>query len=793
MKILHVISSSGMYGAEAVILNLALTMKDGEHSCVLCIFDNAANPNHQLWEAARSAGIEASLIPCSGRFDRSTITSLQSLAAFSQADVVHAHGYKADIYSWLALRHVLPLVSTCHTWYDTDRMVTLYGAIDRLVLRGFTAVVAVSDQVRQRLLNAGVRSNRISLVRNGIDLRPFEAPKPSLREELPPGTLLVGLIGRLAWEKGVDIYLQAVSRIREEFPQAQFVVVGEGPDRDQLQELADSLHLGQSVTFLGRRDDMPSVYASLDLMVSASRLEGLPMALLEGMASKLPVVATAVGEVPSLICGGVNGVLVPPEDAGALARAMAELLRQPERRAQLSKAARVTVASEYAAERMVQDYERIYREAIAVRPLRPAKEAATQQRMCARIFMMDLWATVPYYTAYLSRALLAEGANVQVGSITYYLDPQCYSSRGIRLQPGCMDRVGRFPLSRWPRRVLKLAESLLNLAALSVRFAANPPKIVHVQFLPMLTSRLPIDLWFVRYCQARGSRIVLTVHDLLPHDSGQTHKAVYRALYARMDALICHSPSIQDRLIAEFDVSREKIAVIPHGPFFYDLRSAAEKNIHLSLDIPEDDPMVLWQGIIFPYKGVDILLQAWEQVESQSPKGHLVIIGTGDPDLLDKIRRQVAQLHLQRVRMDFRFVATDELVAAYRAAAIVTYPYRAITTSGALATGLALGKTIVASDLPVFREVLSDRENALLFQPPAPGTQANEISDADAASATALAAALIELLGDPELREQLAGQVRAMNFGDETWRSIAAQTIATYRSVIRRTSQRKTH
>ena len=129
---------------------------------------------------------------------------------------------------------------------------------------------------------------------------------------------------------------------------------------------------------------------------------------------------------------------------------------------------------------------------------------------------MDLWATVPYYTAYLSKALLAKNVNVTVGSISYYLDPECFSSRGIKLDPGLIDVVGKFRLPRLPRRVLKLLESLLNLAALSVRFVISPPDIVHVQFLPMLTQRLPFDLWFVRLCQRRGSKIVLTVHDLLP-------------------------------------------------------------------------------------------------------------------------------------------------------------------------------------------------------------------------------------------------------------------------------------
>ncbi len=124
---------------------------------------------------------------------------------------------------------------------------------------------------------------------------------------------------------------------------------------------------------------------------------------------------------------------------------------------------------------------------------------------------------------------------------------------------------------------------------------------------------------------------------------------------------------------------------------------------------------------------------------------------------------------MKRVRLVLRFLSTEELVALYRRAEVVVYPYRAITTSGALATGLALGKTIVASDLPVFRELLTDGESARLVDP----------TDAES-----LAGALTELARSAELRERLAERVRAMRFGDESWAAIARQTEAAYAAVL---------
>jgi glycosyltransferase involved in cell wall biosynthesis len=390
--------------------------------------------------------------------------------------------------------------------------------------------------------------------------------------------------------------------------------------------------------------------------------------------------------------------------------------------------------------------------------------------------MMDLWATVPYYTAYLSRALFAEHVDLMVGSISYYLDPSCFSSRGIKLQPGLLDVVGKFRLPRLPRRILKLLESILNLSALSVRFLFSTPDIIHVQYLPMLLSPLPLDLWFVQLCRSRGSKIVLTVHDLLPHDTGESHKQAFHDLYEMVDGIICHSDSIRTRLRTEFSVVEEKVSVIPHGPFFYDLPATASEQTLRGFELEPGKLLVLWQGIIFPYKGIDLLLDAWQQVEASNDNTCLLIVGTGAPEFAEQIREQISRLGLKRVKLHLRFISAEELVALYRAADIVVYPYRAITTSGALATGLALGKTIVASNLPVFRELLTDGENALLVDP--------QLS-------TELATVIIELSKNSSLRQQLASNVQAMNFGDRSWLSIAKKTVQAYESVLLHSARAK--
>lgn len=386
-----------------------------------------------------------------------------------------------------------------------------------------------------------------------------------------------------------------------------------------------------------------------------------------------------------------------------------------------------------------------------------------------RVYMLDLLATVPYYTAYLSQALIKRGVQVRVGSITYYLDLECFRCRGLSLHPGCMDIVGRFPrLPRRLRQASKLAETLLNLLALRARFFLRPPEILHVQFLPLFRSRLPLDFWLVQWLRRRGVRVVLTVHDLLPHDTADRFREKFVGLYDSADALICHSDHIRSRLIVEFGVPAQKIHVIPHGPFFYDLPAATgadTTSVHQRYGIAAGQNLVLWQGIIFPYKGLDLLLDAWANVEKTETDATLIVAGTGSAEMTDAVRRQVERLGLRHVVLDLRFASTEELVTLYRAAAVVVYPYRAISTSGALATGLALGKAIVASDLPVFKELLTDGEDALLVPP---------------GDRTLLADSIVRLLHQPALRQQLADAVKRKDFGVRSWQTIAQQTEAVY-------------
>jgi len=385
--------------------------------------------------------------------------------------------------------------------------------------------------------------------------------------------------------------------------------------------------------------------------------------------------------------------------------------------------------------------------------------------------MMDLLAIVPYYDAYLCRALQQQGLLVTLASITYYLDPNCFSERRVRNRPGVLDLVAKLDLPRILRRPLKLFEAMLNLVATSVRILVERPDVLHVQFLPLLRWRLPVENWFLVYSSHLGIKTVYTVHDLVPHDTGDRHEKRFTRLYRMMDALVCHSEVVKQQLVAHFGIASDRIWVIPHGPFFHDCSDTFDSKIRAQYQISSGECLVLWHGLIFPYKGVEFLLDSWAKVQKAGMNARLIIAGTGGSELLGAIRSRAEALGISNsVTFDFRFLPVEELTSLIRAADIVVYPYKKVTTSGALHTGMASGRAIIATNLAPFAEVLEHEKSALLV------TYGNEEE---------LAAAIIRLVNEPEIRQRFGAEVMKLGSGDEAWQTIAKKTVECYVSVLR--------
>jgi glycosyltransferase involved in cell wall biosynthesis len=347
MRIFQLVSSGGFYGLETVVLNLCRAFRQMGHQVTLCVFRNERNPQLELADQACASGLTVEVIPCRGQLDLSALNTLRKYLRAFRPDILHSHGYKADIYAWAAnFGSSRTIVATAHNWTNASRALRVYGCLDKLILRRFDRVFCVSDDVREILLGAGVRPNRLVTARNGVDLSRFEsAAAPALAEEIPENTFVVGMVGRLVRAKGFHAVLQVAPELLERYPQTCFVLVGAGPEADSLQELADSLGISSRVHFAGRRNDMPGVYRSFDMLVLPSLNEGTPMVILEAMASAVPVIATRVGAIPLIVENGRTGLLTDPGDSGQIKTAIETLLQSPHLRRDIGLAGHAWLAA----------------------------------------------------------------------------------------------------------------------------------------------------------------------------------------------------------------------------------------------------------------------------------------------------------------------------------------------------------------------------------------------------------------------------------------------------------------
>jgi glycosyltransferase involved in cell wall biosynthesis len=376
VTILQLISTEGYYGAESMLLALARSLAELGHRSIVGVFRDARGDNRDLELRAARLGLEVAVMPCEGRWDWKTVAHLRSFMQAHAVDVLHTHGYKADVYGYAAAwpRRVA-LVATCHNWPNRLLSMRMYAAIDRLVLRRFDGVATASGPVARILERWGMPAGKLRTIPNGVDMEPFRDVPWQPREFTSGTERLIGFVGRLVPDKGGALLLSAAAAVLAEVPDAKLVFIGEGPARAEWEALAAQLGIASQVLFAGQRADMPAVYASLDMVVLPSLQEAMPMCLLEALAAAKPVIGTRVGAVPKVIVPGVTGLLVEPGRVAPLAAAILRLLRDPGMARTIGVQGRSHVARNFASGVVAKSYIEMYQAALRMNPaqgLRPA-------------------------------------------------------------------------------------------------------------------------------------------------------------------------------------------------------------------------------------------------------------------------------------------------------------------------------------------------------------------------------------------------------------------------------------
>jgi glycosyltransferase involved in cell wall biosynthesis len=291
----------------------------------VCYIRDLRDSVFQMHERARDLGTTYTEVIERHSFDPGILPQLTRLIRERSIDIVHAHDYKTDFIAWLLARRtsIVPM-ATVHGWIRNSWREQVYYAVDTRLLKRFPAVVAVSGPIRDTLLAHGAAPERVHRIPNGIDQNVFRrvrGRREAIRHLLGinAGEFVLGAIGRLEAEKRFDLLLAVAARLPTE---TRVLIVGEGSCRAALEAQAQALGIAERVTMTGLRADVLDLLHAIDVFVQTSDTEGVPNAVLEAMATEVPVVATDVGGTSEVLTDDVHGLLVPRGDVLALTAAV---------------------------------------------------------------------------------------------------------------------------------------------------------------------------------------------------------------------------------------------------------------------------------------------------------------------------------------------------------------------------------------------------------------------------------------------------------------------------------------
>lgn len=353
-------------GPDKTILNSPRFLRDLGYDSVCAYLHPPNDPGfEELKQRAESLNAELISVPDRGIKDVSVVSRMLKICRERNVSIWHGHDYKSDALG-LVLRkfHPMKLVSTVHGWGVTSKKTPLYHAVDRFSLKSYDRVICVSDKLLSECLDAGVPIGKLCEIDNAIDLSSYKSltEKREARTgfNIDPEKPVVVTVGRLSKEKAFDVLIQSFADLLATGLAATLLIAGDGPERESLQNQVASDGVADSVRLIGHVADPQDVYAAADVFALSSTSEGLPNSLLEAMACGVPVVATAVGAVPSVVTDESNGLLCPAGDASTLTLALNRLLSNEALRDQFSAAARDTIENRYSFKRRMQKIAAVY-------------------------------------------------------------------------------------------------------------------------------------------------------------------------------------------------------------------------------------------------------------------------------------------------------------------------------------------------------------------------------------------------------------------------------------------------
>lgn len=368
IKVLHLISSRGLYGAERVIINIIASSNRKLVVPSLGLLQASNLGSEELHEAIREKEGVVYTIPCHKWIDIKAIKLLTKLLETETIDIIHCHGMKARLYGlFVSMFTNVKIITTHHNWTKSDFRTSIFEIIDAFYIRFFSKIIAVSSDVAKTLTRLLISQEKIEVIINGIDTDEFQIntiEREKLRRELgiEKDCIFIGTFGRMSHEKGQKYFIEACLLISQANQNTRFIIVGDGPKEQELKNYAKEIGIINKILFVGFQKNMQKFYSAIDIFVLPSLIEGTSMVLLEAMSCGIPVIATGVGGNLSVIDNGVDGMIVPPMKSDELSNTILRIMNDKNYQFFLSKNSRDKIVRYYSSKKMADKYSDVYLE-----------------------------------------------------------------------------------------------------------------------------------------------------------------------------------------------------------------------------------------------------------------------------------------------------------------------------------------------------------------------------------------------------------------------------------------------
>jgi glycosyltransferase involved in cell wall biosynthesis len=374
VKILHLIDSGGLYGAEMMLLSLAAAQEKMGLQPVIGSIRKTGIGEKPLDREARRRGLLVKVFEMRPGPNLRGVWGIVRYARKNHFDLFHSHGYKTNILFGLMPRffHKLPIVTTLHGWTSTGGWTKkhLNEILDAFSLRFVDKIVLVNRRMLEKPKVKRLPIDKICIIDNGIEIEYKKNPEnanldKSVKNQLHEFCLngkIVASIGRLSREKGFDYLIEAIRILRQEQNEnIRLLLIGDGCLRRQLKQQARDCGIEKYFLITGYIKNARNLHGLFDCYVISSLTEGLPITLLEAMASGTPIVATAVGGIPNVVTDRKEALIVPPKDPQALARAIWNLLEDSQLSERIATRAAIRVQTRYSSSIMTEKYRDLYK------------------------------------------------------------------------------------------------------------------------------------------------------------------------------------------------------------------------------------------------------------------------------------------------------------------------------------------------------------------------------------------------------------------------------------------------